>query len=51
MSNLNFSKGQTTANLAVVPVGADGKISIYNGSSGSVQLIADIAGYFRDSPG
>ena len=51
VSNLNFAKGQTAANLAVVPVGADGKIALYNASSGSVQLVADIAGYYRDSPG
>ncbi len=29
----------------IVPVGADGKVSFYN-KSGSVDLIADITGYF-----
>jgi len=44
-SNLNFQPGQTVPNLVVVPVGADGKIKLYNGSPGTVQLIADVAGY------
>lgn len=47
-SNLNFSVGDTRANLVVVPIGADGKIDLYNYSSG-VQIIADVAGYFSAS--
>uniref|UniRef100_A0AAU2JUD7 N-acetylmuramoyl-L-alanine amidase n=1 Tax=Streptomyces sp. NBC_00049 TaxID=2903617 RepID=A0AAU2JUD7_9ACTN len=46
-SNLNVSKGQTIPNLVVVPV-VDGKVSFYN-NDGSVDLIADITGYFSDS--
>jgi PKD repeat protein len=45
-SNLNFHTGQTIPNLVIVPVGADGKVGLYNGSPGSVSLIADVAGYF-----
>ncbi|GAC1494216.1 MAG: hypothetical protein NVS2B15_15420 [Pseudarthrobacter sp.] len=45
-SNLNFTASQTVPNLAVVPVGPDGKVSIFNRSSGTSQLIADVAGYF-----
>ena len=45
-SNLNFLKGQTVPNLVVVPVGSDGRVSLFNRSFGSSQLIADIAGYF-----
>ena len=45
-SNLNFVRGTTVANLAVVPVGADGKIDLYNGSTGGTAVIADIQGYF-----
>jgi hypothetical protein len=45
-SNVNFVRGQTVANLAVVPVGAGGKISLYNHSGGTVQFIADVSGYF-----
>ncbi|WP_370082785.1 right-handed parallel beta-helix repeat-containing protein [Streptacidiphilus sp. MAP12-16] len=48
-SNLNFVTGQTVPNLVVVPVGADGYVDLYNGGSGSVDLIADIAGYFTQS--
>ncbi len=45
-SNLNFSAGQTVPNLVVVPVGANGRIRLFNGSPGTVHLIADIAGYY-----
>lgn len=45
-SNVNYAVGQTVPNLAVVPVGADGKVSLSNTSSGSVQLIGDVSGYF-----
>jgi hypothetical protein len=44
-SNLNVDDAAATPNLAIVPVGADGTISLYN-ASGSVELIGDIAGYF-----
>jgi hypothetical protein len=46
VSNLNFSAGVTRANLAVVPVGLCGQLSIYHGSTGNSHLIADVAGYF-----
>jgi hypothetical protein len=45
-SNLNFVKAQTVPNPVVAPVGADGKVAVYNGSGGSVQLIADVSGWF-----
>ena len=48
-SNLNWRAGQTEPNLVVVPVGADGKIAIWNGSNGKVQFLADEAGYFTTS--
>jgi hypothetical protein len=44
-SNLNFRAGQVVANQVVVGVGADGKIVLQNMAPGSIQLIADIAGY------
>jgi parallel beta-helix repeat protein len=50
-SNLDFASGQTTANMVVVPVGVDGKIDFYNGSAGSVQMIADLLGWFVSAPG
>lgn len=45
-SNVNYTPGQTVPNLAVIPVGRDGKVTISNNSSGSAQIIADVAGYF-----
>ncbi|CAH0203765.1 hypothetical protein SRABI26_01984 [Arthrobacter sp. Bi26] len=45
-SNLNFSAGQTVPNLVTVPVGANGKVTLFNRSSGSSQLIADVTGYY-----
>ncbi|MGC9501209.1 peptidoglycan recognition protein family protein [Streptomyces sp. WG7] len=43
-SNLNFTAGQTIPNLVVVPV-VNGNVTFYN-QWGSVDLIADITGYF-----
>jgi hypothetical protein len=43
-SNLNFVNGQTIANQVVVRV-VDGKVVIHN-STGSVQVVADLDGYF-----
>ncbi|MEV4948209.1 FlgD immunoglobulin-like domain containing protein [Streptomyces sp. NPDC053755] len=43
-SNLNVVAGQTVANLVVVPV-VNGRVSLYN-HAGSVDLIADVSGYF-----
>jgi hypothetical protein len=45
-SNINFVKGQTVPNLVIAPVGADGSVALYNGSGGTVQLIADVSGYY-----
>ncbi|HVL06042.1 MAG TPA: fibronectin type III domain-containing protein [Acidimicrobiales bacterium] len=44
-SSLNFATAQTVANLAVVKVGSDGKISFFNGGGG-VHVVADVAGWF-----
>ncbi len=48
-SNVNFTQGQTVPNLAIVPVGANGYVDLYNGSPGTVDVIADITGYFTRS--
>jgi predicted aspartyl protease len=45
-SNLNFVGGQTVANLVTVKLGIGGRVNIYNGSSRSVDLVADVAGYY-----
>ncbi len=44
-SNLNYNVGQTVANMVIVPVGADGQISIYN-NTGSVDVVVDVLGWF-----
>lgn len=46
-SNLNLAPGQTKANLVLVPVGADGKIHLYN-SSGTTHLLVDVMGVLRE---
>ena len=48
VSNLNFTKNETIPNLVVVPVGTDGKVDLYN-AFGSVNLIADLSGYYSSS--
>lgn len=47
-SQLAFAAGQTTAGLISVPV-TDGTVDLYNGSSGPVDLTADVTGYFSGS--
>jgi len=45
-SNLNFGPGQTIPNLVIVKEGSDGRVNLANNSSQSVDLVADVAGYF-----
>ncbi|ALV45735.1 hypothetical protein MB46_09805 [Arthrobacter alpinus] len=50
-SNINYAYGQTVANSVTVPVGVDGKVTVFNhsnSSSGNVQLIADVSGYYLE---
>jgi hypothetical protein len=44
-STVNFGAGRAMAGLVVVPVGADGKVTLYSGSSGSIRLVVDVQGY------
>ncbi|MET3806608.1 alpha-tubulin suppressor-like RCC1 family protein [Nakamurella sp. UYEF19] len=48
-SNLNFKARQTIANLVVTPACNGGRVVLFNGSGGSLHLLADVLGYF--SPG
>ncbi len=48
-SSLNFTAGQTVPNLVVMKPGAGGRIGIWN-ESGEVHALADVVGYFRESP-
>ena len=43
-SHLNFEVGQTVANVAVVPIGADGRVCLY--TSAETELLADVSGFF-----
>ncbi|MHB1535344.1 MAG: beta strand repeat-containing protein, partial [Acidimicrobiales bacterium] len=49
-SNVNFVQGQTTSTRAIVPVGSDGSINIYN-YNGSTDVAVDVVGYYSDSSG
>lgn len=51
-SNLSYIKGQTMANGAIAPVGADGMIDLTNAMSGagSADLLVDVVGYYGDAP-
>lgn len=47
-SNVNYGKGQTVGNQATIPV-TDGKIDVFNASSGTAQIVVDLEGYFTPS--
>ena len=47
-SNLNFGPGQSVPNLAVVPVGVGGKVSIYN-FDGTTDVLGDVVGLLHGS--
>jgi len=46
-SNLNPVPGMAVPNLAIVRLGLAGDVNFFN-NSGSVDLLADVVGYFRD---
>lgn len=45
VSNLNWTAGETVANLVIAPVGSDGEVTIHN-HVGSTDVIVDLEGYF-----
>jgi hypothetical protein len=47
-SNLNFVAGQTVPNRVIVGVGTGGRVGFFN-AAGSVDVIADVGGWFTDS--
>jgi prepilin-type processing-associated H-X9-DG protein len=47
-SNLNFTPRQTISNRAIVPVGSDGALTIWN-FAGSVDVVVDVVGWISDS--
>jgi hypothetical protein len=46
VSGLQYTTAQDIAGLAIVPVAANGKIDIYNASSGATDIVGDVSGYF-----
>jgi RHS repeat-associated protein len=50
VSDVSFGGGLTVANMITVPLGADGKVAILVGGTGSVQILADLAGYLYGAP-
>jgi hypothetical protein len=44
----NTTAGDIRAELAIIKPGANGKISVYNGSDTPINLILDLEGYFLD---
>lgn len=49
-SNLNWTSGQTVANLVTVAVGATGAVSFFN-YTGRADIVVDVAGYVLDPAG
>ncbi len=46
ISDLNWSQGETRANMVVVKIGTNDSINVYN-AIGSADLIIDVMGYYR----
>lgn len=44
-SNVNLAPGLTQSNLAVVTLGRNGRIALYNGSTASTHVLVDVVGY------
>jgi hypothetical protein len=49
-SNLNWTAGQTVANLVVAAVNSSGEVTIYN-HSGSADVVVDVLGYYSGPGG
>lgn len=47
-SNVNWVRGQTASTRAIVPIGANGAIDIYN-YAGRTDVVVDVVGYFTSS--
>jgi hypothetical protein len=48
--NVYFASGQAVGNQVIAQLGIDGKVAVYNGSDGPVDLIGDVQGYFISGP-
>jgi len=47
-SNLNLNPNTTIANLVIVKIGSNGKVSFYNGSTAATDLVVDVQGWLPD---
>ncbi|MDQ4091133.1 MAG: hypothetical protein M3163_12640, partial [Actinomycetota bacterium] len=47
-ANLNFVPGETVSNLAVVKVGSNGRVSLFN-PAGTTHVVVDVAGWYSGS--
>jgi hypothetical protein len=45
-SNVNFTPGVIVPNLVVAGIGSNGRVSIYNGSNGTSNVVVDVMGWF-----
>jgi hypothetical protein len=50
VSNINITARQIVPNLVIAKIGAGGAVRLYN-AAGSVDLVADLAGWYDDSAG
>lgn len=50
-SNANFQATINTANAVTSQLGTDGEVTIFNQSSGTVQIVADLDGYYTPGSG
>lgn len=46
VSTLNFKPGDVVANNATMTLPANGKLSVFNGSQGTIHVIFDVTGYY-----
>ncbi|MGI8809857.1 MAG: M4 family metallopeptidase [Acidimicrobiales bacterium] len=50
-ANLNWAAGATVPNLVQMPVGTGGKVTVFNGSGGSTDIVVDVSGWVTDAAG
>ncbi|SDO47623.1 Transglycosylase SLT domain-containing protein [Nakamurella panacisegetis] len=46
---VNFRAGRSTTSLVVVPLWSDGRISLFNGSTGAQDMVVDLVGYYLNT--
>jgi ABC-type branched-subunit amino acid transport system substrate-binding protein len=49
-TNLSFSSHTTVQGLVIAPIGQDGKVDLYNDSAGTLEVAADVTGYYEGPP-